>query len=247
MAHDESLVLAYSGHLEAAKNMSRRAAELAQQARQPDAAALYEIPPAVWQAFYGDGAAAKQSVTAPLALSRDLYVEYDAALALALAGDTARSRIIAADMQKRFGEDSSLRFSYIPTLQALYALNNGDPAKAIEVLQIAAPHELGVPRSAMHAAFGALYPVYVRGLVYLALKQGVPAAAEFQKILDHRGVVVSDPVGALAHLQIGRAYEMAGDHAKAKEAYSDFLTLWKHADAEIPILKQAQAEYAKLR
>jgi tetratricopeptide (TPR) repeat protein len=125
-------------------------------------------------------------------------------------------------------------------------MNRNDPAKAIELLQIAAPYELGTPRSSFHAIYGVLYPIYVRGEAYLALHQGAEAAAEFQKILDHRGIVISDTVGALARLQIGRAYAMSGDRAKAKTAYQDFLSLWKGADADIPVLKQAQAEYMKL-
>ena len=113
--------------------------------------------------------------------------------------------------------------------------------------QAAVLHELGAPRSSIHALFGALYPVYVRGEVYLALHQGAEAATEFQKILVHRGIVVSDPIGALAHLQLGRAFALSGDKIKAKAAYQDFLTLWKDADPDIPILKQAKAEYAKLQ
>jgi tetratricopeptide (TPR) repeat protein len=116
-----------------------------------------------------------------------------------------------------------------------------------ELLQVAAPNELGAPRSSIQALFGALYPIYVRGEAYLAAHQGADAATEFQKILDHRGIMVSDPIAALAHLQIGRAYAMQGGTAKAKAAYQDFLTLWKDADPDVPILKQAKAEYAKLQ
>jgi hypothetical protein len=122
-------------------------------------------------------------------------------------------------------------------------MNQGGPSKAIELLQIAVPYELGTPRSAIHGFFGALYPVYIRGLVYLAAHQGAEAAAEFQKIVDHRGIVTSDPVGALARLQLGRAFALSGDKTKAKTAYQDFLTLWKDADPDIPILKQAKTEY----
>jgi tetratricopeptide (TPR) repeat protein len=132
-------------------------------------------------------------------------------------------------------------------LRALLALNHSEPSKAIELLQIAVPYDLGAPRSGFHGFFGTLYPVYVRGEAYLAAHQGAEAAAEFQKILDHRGIVVSDPVGALAHLQLGRAFALSGDKTKAKTAYQDFLALWKDADPDIPILKQAKAEYAKLQ
>ena len=173
-------------------------------------------------------------------------MEYGAAFALALSGDSARSQTLANDLEKRFLEDTSVRFSYLPALRALLELNHGEPSKAVELLQVAVSYELGAPRSSIHGFFGALYPIYVRGESYLAAHQGAEAAAEFQKILDHRGIVVSDPIGALAHLQLGRAFVLSGDKTKAKSAYHDFLALWKDADADIPILKQAKAEYAKL-
>ena len=174
-------------------------------------------------------------------------MEYGAALALALSGDSARAQQLANDLEQRFPEDTSVRFSYLPTVRAQLALNHGDPAKAIELLQVAVQYELSVTRSSIHANFGALYPVYVRGEAYLAAHQGVEGAAEFQKILDHRGIVVSDPIGALAHLQLARAFALSGDKTKAKTAYQDFLTLWKDADPDIPILKQAKAEYARMQ
>jgi tetratricopeptide (TPR) repeat protein len=174
-------------------------------------------------------------------------VEFGAAFALALSQDSSRAQNLADDLQKRFPEDTSVRFSYLPTVRAMLALNHGQPLKALELLQVAAPYELGVQRSSLHGNFGALYPIYVRGDAFLAAHQGAEAAAEFQKILDHRGIVISDPVGALAHLQIGRAYAMAGDTAKAKAAYQDFLKLWKDADPDISILKDAKAEYGKLK
>jgi hypothetical protein len=126
-------------------------------------------------------------------------------------------------------------------------MDRGDPLKAIESLQIAAPFELGTQRSTFHGNFGALYPVYMRGNAYLANHQGNQAIAEFQKVLGHRGIVVSDPIGALARLQLGRAYALNGDNAKAKAAYQDFLVLWHDADPDNPILKIAKAEYAKLK
>jgi predicted Zn-dependent protease len=180
---------------------------------------------------------------AALAFSRDREVEYGAAFALALAKDSSRSETLADDLAKRFPEDTSVRFSYLPALRAMLALNHGDHAKASDLLQAAVPYELGAQR----ALFGLLYPVYVRGEAYLADNKGAEAAAEFQKILHHRGIVVSDPVGALARLQLGRALVMSGDKIQAKTAYQDFLTLWKDADPDIPVLNQAKAEYAKLQ
>ena len=150
------------------------------------------------------------------------------------------------DLEKRFPEDTSVRFSYIPVLGALLAFNHGEPTKAIQALQIAIPNELGMPQSWFDGTFGALYPAYMRGTAYLAAHQGAEAAAEFQKIISHRGIVASDPIGAVARLQLGRAFAMSGDNAKAKTAYEDFLSLWKDADSGIPVLVQAEAESAKL-
>ena len=242
----EALVLAYSGRLQQARKMSRRAADIAQQAADGERAALWETGPALWEAFFGNAPEARKSAMAVIELSRDRDVECGAAFALALSGDSSRSQTLANDLERRFGEDTSVRFSFLPALRALLAMNHGEPAKAIELLQAAVPYDLAAPRSSRHGNFGALYPVYVRGEAYLAANEGVEAAAEFQKILDHRGIVVSDPIGALAHLQLGRAFALSGDKTRAKAAYQDFLTLWKDADQDIPVLKQAKKEYAAL-
>jgi eukaryotic-like serine/threonine-protein kinase len=243
----EAFVLAYSGHLQQARVASRHAADLAQQSTRAESAALYETGAALREAFFGNALAARQNAMAALELSKGREVEYGAAFALALARDSARSQNLANDLERRFPEDTSVRFSYLPSLRALLALNNHQPSKAVEMLQVAVPYELGAPGSSFYGFFGAFYPVYVRGLSYLGAHQGAEAAAEFQKILDHRGVVVSDPIGALAHLQLGRALVLSGDRAEAKAAYEDFLTLWKDADPDIPIFKEASAEYEKLR
>jgi eukaryotic-like serine/threonine-protein kinase len=247
IADHQAFVLAYSGQLQKARTISRRAVDLAQQASLHERAALYEAGAALQEAFFGNAAAARRSATRALALSNNLDVEYGAAFALALAGDTSRSQSLTDDLEKRFPEDTSVRFSYLPALRALLALNHSEPSKAIELLQSAVPNELGAPHSTFFGFFGAFYPVYVRGQAYLAAHQGAQAAAEFQKILDHRGIVVSDPVGALARLQLGRALALAGDMAKAQIAYLDALTLWKAADPDVPVIQQAQAEYVRLR
>jgi eukaryotic-like serine/threonine-protein kinase len=121
-----------------------------------------------------------------------------------------------------------------------------DPSSALERLQVALPYDLALPGTAFYGNFGGLYPAYVRGEAYLEARRSAEAAGEFQKILDHRGIVFADPIGALAHLQLGRAFVLSGDKTKAKTAYQDFLTLWKDADRDIPVLKQASVEYAKL-
>ena len=246
MSHSEALVLARSGQLQLARSRSRRAVDLAEQAGQRERAAAYVAGVAVWEGFAGNESAAKRSAMAALELSKGRDVEYGAAFALALAGDSSRSQELANDLEKRFPEDTSVRFSYLPTLRAQFALSHGKPADAIETLQAAVPHELAIPAISFFAFFGSLYPAYVRGEAYLAEHQGSEAAIEFQKILDHRGLVFADPAGAMARLQLGRAYAMSGDKAKARSAYQDFLALWKDADPDIPILKKAKAEYTKL-
>jgi hypothetical protein len=246
MSNQEAFALAYSGHLQQARSMSRLAVDQARQALQRERAGLWEAGAALREAFFGNAAEASKRANAALELSKDREVEYGAAFALALAGYNSRAQTLANDLEKRFPEDTSVRFSYLPALRALLALHDGEVSKAFELLQAAVPNELGAPPSSIHALFGALYPVYVRGEAYLASHRGAEAAAAFQEILDHRGIVVSDPVGALARLQLGRALVMAGNRTKAKTAYQDFLTLWKNADPDTPILKEAQAETAKL-
>jgi eukaryotic-like serine/threonine-protein kinase len=243
----ESFTLAYHGRLQQARAESQRALDFAQQSGQREKAAGFEAGAALREAFFQNAPAAKRSAAAALALSKDREAEYGAAFALALAGDSSTSQTLVDDMEKRFAEDTCVRSIYVPEVRAVLALNHNDPAKAIELLQVAAPFDLGTPRSSFHAIYGVLYPIYVRGEAYLALHQATQAAAEFQKILDHPGIAASDPVGALARLQIGRAYAMSGDTVKAKAAYQDFLTLWKDADANIPVLQQAKTEYMKLQ
>ena len=246
MSHHQALVLARSGRMGQARTMWERATALAQQAGNRERAALYESAAAVCEAHFGNGAAAKERARAALELAKGRDVEYAAAFALALSGDPSESQRLAADLEKRFPEDTPVQFEYLPTLHALSALAHRTPLDAVERLQRAVPYDFAMPGTAFFGTFGGLYPAYVRGEAYLAAGRGQEAAAEFQKILNHRGIVLADPIGALAHLQLGRAYVVSGDMAKAKSAYQDFLTLWKDADADLPVLKQARAAYAKL-
>jgi len=247
LSHHQSFVLAYNGRLREARRMSARAAELAEQAGHRERAALFETGAALREAFVGNADAAKQRASGALALAKNREVEYGAALAMALAGSSSRAQDLADDLQKNFPEDTSVKFSYLPVLRAVLDLNRRQPARAIEFLETTATYELGTPRSNLQGFFGALYPVYVRGEAYLAAGRGTEATAEFQKILNHRGIVISDVIGALAQLQMARAYAISGDKAKARSAYQDFLSLWKDGDPDIPILKQAKAEFAKLQ
>jgi tetratricopeptide (TPR) repeat protein len=236
---NEADTAAYSGRLAEAQGFSRRAVASADQTGDKEAAATYSAASGQREALFGNAAEARRQVVSALGLSTGQAVEYPGALVLALAGDAVRARALADDLAKRFPEDTLVRFAYLPTLHAQILLNRNDSLKAIEILQVAMPYEQGTASS--------LYPAYLRGEAYLAADQGREATAEFQKILDHRGVIVNEPIGALAHLQIGRAYAMQGDTAKAKAAYQDFLTLWKDADSDIPILIAAKTEYAKLQ
>src|SRR5207253_9215589 len=176
--------------------------------------AEYETAMAVWEAWYGNPAAAKQTATHVLDAAEGRHVTYAGALALAIAGDTARAQTIADDLDRRFLEDTSVRFNYLPTLRALAALRADDPSRAIELLRPASTYEFAEPGISFYgvggAAFGAMYPTYVRGMAYLALGKAADAAAEFQKILEHPGIVLEDPMGALARLQLGRALAASG-------------------------------------
>ena len=230
---------AYSGQLGKAREFFRHATSSAQRADEKETAMSYEAAAAVREAQFGNALEARQRAPALTGLSTGAYLQYHVALALALIGDSAQAQALANDLDKRFPENTIVRFNYLPMIRAQIALSHHDAPEAIELLQPAIPYELG--------AYAALDPAYVRGEAYIAEHQGNEAAVEFQKILDHRGIVVNDPIGALAHLQIGRAYAIQGDTAKAKLAYQDFLTLWKDADPDIPILKEAKAEYAKLQ
>jgi len=243
----QAFALAYGGHLQEATKISRRASDLAQQADHREQAAVYETRVALWEAFYGNIPVAKPAAMAALKLAKNREVQFGTALALAIAGDSSRAQALTNDLERSFPEDTSVKFYYVPTVRAFVAVNHGDSAKAIEILQVAVPYELGQPRSAQTGFFGALYPIYARGQAHLAARQGAEAAREFQKILDHPGIMVGDPIGALAHLQLARAYAMQGETNKAKAAYQDFLTLWNDADPDIPILKQAKAENARLQ
>jgi tetratricopeptide (TPR) repeat protein len=233
--------------LQDARIISRRAVAQAQQAGQPERAALWAAGAAVREALFGKKKEAIEWAHTAIQLSNDREVEYGVALASVLAGDSAKAGAIADEMEKRFSEDSSVKFNYLPTVRAILALNRAEPKNSLETLQVAAPHELGIPPSAVSGLFGALYPVYIRGQAYLAAKEPAKAASEFQKIIDHRGIVVSDPIGAMAHLQLGRAYAISGDLIRARSEYHDFLALWKDADRDIPVLRQADAEYAKMQ
>jgi serine/threonine protein kinase/tetratricopeptide (TPR) repeat protein len=236
---------AYYGRLAKARDFSRRAVESAIRADAKETAALWQVNAALREAELGEPAGlAEQGVTAALKLSAGRDVKVAAALTLARVGDTPRATALAGDLVKSYAANTLLKLYWLPTINAAIALNKGNSSQALEYLEAVAPYELGAPPPFQE---GTLYPPYLRGQAYLLTHNGTAAAAEFQKLLDHRGIVLNFVMEAIAHLQLGRAYAMAGDTGKAKVAYQDFLTLWKDADPDIPILKQAKAEYAKLQ
>ena len=196
--------------------------------------------------MFGDAAKARRQAVIALGRSAGRDLNYACALAFADAGDQSRAQALADDLAKSFPEDTIVHFNYLPTLRSKLLIARAKPQQALDILEVAAPYELGLPAFSFYN-WPNLYPVYARGEAYLAVHKGSEAAAEFQKILDHRGIVLNEPIGALAHLQLGRAYALQGDTTKARAAYQDFFTLWKDADPDIPILKEAKAEYAKLR
>jgi ATP/maltotriose-dependent transcriptional regulator MalT len=240
----EADTAAYSGRLRDAREFSRRAMDSAQRAGEKEATATCSALSALREALFGNTDEARRRATLVMERSAGRDVQYGAALALAYAGGDKRAQTLNDDLDKRFPEDTIVQYNYVPTVRAKLALSKGSTSKAIDVLRAAAPYELGVTTSSLGGT--ALYPVYVRGEAYLAARRGTEAVGEFQKILDHRGIVLNEPIGALAHLGLARAYTLLGDAAKASAAYQDFLTLWKDADPDIPIFIAAKAEYAKL-
>jgi len=235
---------AYYGRLSNARNLSRRAVDSAVRADAKEAAALWQVNAALREAEFGETAESSNQVREALALSPGRNVKIFAALALARAGETAQARAIANELEKDYSSNTVLKLYRLPSINAAIALRKGNSAQALEQLEIVKPYELGQPTP---TPLGTLYPPFLRGQAYLLMQDGTAAAAEFQKVLDHRGIALNFPLGALAHLGLGRAYSVAGDAGKARTAYQDFFALWKDADTGIPILQQAKSEYAKLK
>jgi tetratricopeptide (TPR) repeat protein len=233
---------AWYGKLKEARDLTRRAMDSAQHNDANEAAAAYQAAAALREVQAGNREQARADAEAALKLAQGRYVQEMAALGLARAGDMARAEKLAAELDKRFPQDTMVQRYWLPTIRAAVALQRKDPSRAVELLQAASTVELGQPTNV--SVF--LCPVYLRGEAYLMLHDGNAAAAEFQKFIDHRGVVVNFPWGALARLGLARAYAMQENTVKARAAYQDFLNLWKDADPDTPILKQAKAEYAKL-
>src|SRR6202011_2092332 len=239
----ESETAADHGKFGQARELARRAADSARRAQENETAAEYAGHNSVREALVGLAEVAKEDAQSALKSIKGKHGEGFSAIAFALAGDMADANRAIEDLTKRFPQDTVVQTRYLPMARSALALNSGNARAALDALTAAAPYELGHTNEDFTFA---VYPVYFRGQAYLAEKNGDAAAAEFQKILDHAGVVGNEPIGALAHLGLGRAYSLSGNTVKAKTEYQDFLTLWKDADPDIPLLTQVRAEYAKL-
>jgi len=233
---------AYYGRLEKARDLARRASDSAVRADAKETGAQWLAFQGLREAELGNVNDAREAIARALALAPGRDVKVLAAVALTRTGETAQSRAIFEGLQKSEPSNTYLKVYWFPVIEASIAMAQQAPDRAIVALEPSLPYELGSPPPGI-----IMYPPYVRGLAYLAQRNGPAAAAEFQKFLDHPGIVQNFLLGSLAHLQLGRAHALSGDTAKAKAAYQDFLTLWKDADPNIPILKEAKAEYAKLQ
>ena len=233
---------AYNGRMSKARDFSRRAVESAVRSDSKETAALWRVNAALREAELGNIASAKDAVAAAFVLSSGQDVKTMAALTLARIGDAVRAKTMADELKKSYPTNTMLKVYWLPTVNAAIELSKHNSSQAIVLLESAAPYELGVPGNV-----SALYPAYVRGQAYLLANNGTAAVAEFRKLLDHKGIVLNFVTGSLVHLQLARAFGLTGDTAKATAAYKDFLTLWKDADPDIPILKEAKSEYAKLQ
>jgi tetratricopeptide (TPR) repeat protein len=247
MVYVQSRTPAFSGQRRRAREFSSRAVDLAEQRGLNEAAAVFLSTDALTDAAFGDCQQAKDETAKALALTRSRVSLSRGALALALCGEVGQTQPLVDELAKRFPTDSHINVTWLPTIRAAIEVGRNNPAQAIQLLQTASRYELGIEAT--------LWPAYVRGLAYLRLRAGVEATAEFRKILDHKGVLVSSspdspnslPLYPLAQLGLARAAALAGDTATSRRAYQDFLALWKDADTDIPVLKEARQEYGKLQ
>ena len=242
----ESDTEAFYGRLEKSRALSHQALQSALRADRKESGALEQVSSALYEAEFGNLERARQGVKAGLAIASTRNVQILAALTFARTGSLASARSAAGELQRQFPVDTLLNYYWLPVVRAYMEIHDGHHAQALKLLEVGAPYDLAFPPPQFGEG-GLLYPAYVRGQAYLALQRGNEATAEFQKFVDHRTIVANSPLAALAHLGLARAYALQGDTLKAHAAYQDFFALWKDADPDIPILKEAKAEYAKLQ
>ena len=233
---------AYYGKFQKARELSERAVQSAKQADSPENEASWKVNAALREAEIGGSAQARQLAAEALALNAGKDIATRVALVLARTGDAVQAQALVDKLDGEFPLDTILQRYSLPSIRAAIELRRHDPQKAVEDLQVAMPYELGTPSS----SFGNLYPAYLRGEAYVMAGQGPQAAAEFQKLIDHPGVVLNSITGALAHLQKARAQVMSGDKKAGRKSYQRFLEMWQNADPELPLLQAAQAEYKRI-
>ncbi|HUL77948.1 MAG TPA: protein kinase [Vicinamibacteria bacterium] len=242
----ESDTAAFYGLLASARRLSQQAIDSAKASGSSETAAAWQMDSALREAEFDNPLRSREEVRTALAEGPTRDVTVLAALALSRIGDVGRAEQMARGLAERFPLNTVINRYWLPAIRASIEMQREHPAKALEDLRTTAEYELGTPLPQFEVG-GSLYPVYVRGQAYLLLRQGKEAATEFRKLIDHRGIVVNCPLGALAHLQLGRAYALSGDTARSAAEYQEFLALWKGADPDIPILKRAKTEYARLK
>ena len=233
---------AHHGRLNRARSFTREAVNSAIHADSKETAALWEVNGALQEAEVGNSVAARSRANAAFLLAPGRDVKMFVALALARAGDEDRANRISKELEESNKTNTVLNFYWLPTIKAAMELARGESAKALAALEVTGPYELG----ATFSAYGNLYPVYLRGEAYLLAHNGPAATSEFQRFLDHRGIVLNSPLAALAYVQLARAQVLSGDSAAARMSYERFFLLWADADPEVPILKQAKKEYQSL-
>jgi predicted Zn-dependent protease len=233
---------AFTGMLEEARRSIRKAIEINERYNFKESAVVWQANAALLEAEFGNFDRAAKEATPVLANSPGMDSQIIAAFALARAGDATRAEAIVKNLGEKYPANTLLKAVWLPTIRAQIEIRQGKAPRAIELLQTAAPYELG-----QNPPLPSLHPVFVRGEAYLRAGDGKAAAAEFQKLTDHPGIVGAAPESALARLGLARACALQGDTAKARTAYQDFFALWKDAEPDIPILQQAKAEYARLR
>jgi tetratricopeptide (TPR) repeat protein len=237
---------AFHGRLRKARELSTQAIQSAQRNDLKETAALWQLDSALREAQFGNIERARKDVNSGLQRASTRDVRILAGVTLACAGDASRARALAEDLQKQFSLNTMLNHYWLPVIRAYTELRGNHPDRSIKLLEEAAPYDLAFPWPE-YTEGGQMQPPYVRGQAYLALHQGKEAASEFQEFIDHRTIVANSPLASLAHLGLARAHVLAGDNGKARAAYQDFFALWKDADPDIPILREAKAEYAKLQ
>lgn len=245
MTHVRALAAARDGRLEEANALSRKAAELAQESGWAERAAVVLAAPAVWSAFYGNPEAARSNAQLALKVFEGREATYAAGFAIGLGGQGSFAEASAEKLSKAYPEDTQVQATYIPTLRALAALAASHPQYAVEQLERNRPYEFAIPPLAFNHFYGNMYPIYVRGLAYLAMNRGQDAAAEFGRLLAHPGLYAGDPVESAARFQLARAWMVAGNEEDARRANRELLNLWRDASPTLPLLKEAKGAEAK--